>query len=273
MPRLQVTRLCSRTEILEATASDDIPVSFHPATERMIRIFQQDPEIVPRTLLFFGPPGTGKSKTVADVASRSGLAVLTVRPSDLMSQWVGESEKRFRQFFRAAKAARPCMLFFDEADAIFCVRGGTSESEVMRRIKTEALLLLQAVVAECTGVTVAVATNMPWALDSAIARRLEHHVFVALPGDDLRQSIVEQTCRKLTRTQASVFASALDGCSCAEVVSACRRFNLENSLTGLGTQTTTEALLTSVGNAQHRASTPAEVDRFIQWSGATAHTE
>jgi AAA family ATPase len=233
--------------------------------DRLVQIFTHDKTLFPQTILFFGPPGTGKSAAADDLARRCGMSLIVVRPSDLMSQWVGSSEKRIRQFFRAANAARPALLFFDEADALFSVRGSASESEVMRRLKTEALLLMQTTLDLPSGVVICAATNMPWSLDPAILRRLEHHVFVDLPAWNVRRSIVESRCSGCSREEVEAFVDTLSGCSCAEVLSACRRAKLEVSLNNHTTDTI-GGVFVEAARKQHRACTSEDLDRMKRWS-------
>ncbi|KPA82428.1 ATPase-like protein [Leptomonas pyrrhocoris] len=133
-----------------------------------------------RRLLLYGPPGTGKTQLAAATATEFNAVFLSVSAADLLSKWVGESEKQVRHAFAQAAAAGPrCILFFDEVDALCGARGGQGESEVARRLKTEFLLHLQNVAAT---VVVLAATNLPWELDAAIVRRFDRFVHVGLPS-------------------------------------------------------------------------------------------
>lgn len=146
-----------------------------------------------RRLLLYGPPGTGKSRLAAATAAESGAVFLSVSAADLLSKWVGESEKQVRQAFAQAAAATPrCVLFFDEVDALCGARGGHGESELARRLKTEFLLHLQV---DVPTVTVLAATNLPWELDAAIVRRFDRFVYVGLPSAAVkRQMLAAELC-------------------------------------------------------------------------------
>ncbi|KAK7196255.1 ATPase-like protein [Novymonas esmeraldas] len=146
-----------------------------------------------RRLLLYGPPGTGKTRLAAATATEYGAAFLSVSAADLLSKWVGESEKQVRQAFAQAAAATPrCVLFFDEVDALCSTRGGHGESELARRLKTEFLLHLQQ---EVPTVTVLAATNLPWELDAAILRRFDHLVHVGLPSSAVKRRLLETELR------------------------------------------------------------------------------
>jgi vacuolar protein-sorting-associated protein 4 len=133
-----------------------------------------------RRLLLYGPPGTGKTQLAAATAAEFSAVFLSVSAADLLSKWVGESEKQVRHAFTQAAAAGPrCVLFFDEVDALCNARGGHGESEVARRLKTEFLVHLQNTAAS---VLVLAATNLPWELDAAIVRRFDRLVHVGLPS-------------------------------------------------------------------------------------------
>lgn len=99
-----------------------------------------------------------------------GGTFFSVSSSDLMSKYVGEAEKTLRALFEVARKERPSIIFIDEIDSIAGERS-SEENEVSRRVKTEFLVQMQGVGNDCQDVLVLGATNLPWAIDSAVRRR------------------------------------------------------------------------------------------------------
>ncbi|CAH8669614.1 unnamed protein product [Heterobilharzia americana] len=137
-----------------------------------------------RGILLYGPPGTGKSllaKAVATEANNSTF--LSVSSSDLVSKWLGESEKLVKSLFTLARENKPSIIFIDEVDSL-CGSRNDNEPECTRRIKTEFLVQMQpfqGVSSNTENVLVLAATNTPWTLDSGIRRRFEKRIYIPLP--------------------------------------------------------------------------------------------
>lgn len=111
------------------------------------------------------------------VATEAQSTFISVSSADLVSKWMGESEKLVKELFELAREKKPAIIFIDEIDSLAGARG-EGESEASRRIKTEFLVQMQGVGNDQSGILVLGATNIPWALDSAIRRRYRFILFV-----------------------------------------------------------------------------------------------
>ncbi|CAF3182809.1 unnamed protein product, partial [Rotaria socialis] len=139
-------------------------------------------------ILLYGPPGTGKSYLAKAIATECKSTFISISSSDLLSIWFGEAEKSIKVVFELARERQPCIVFIDEIDAL-CGQRNYTESESSRRVKTEFLVQMQGVGTDNAGVLVLAATNIPWALDTAIRRRFEKRIYIPLPGVNQRAAM------------------------------------------------------------------------------------
>ena len=173
-----------------------------------------------RGILLYGPPGTGKSYLAKAVATEAKSTFFSVSSSDLVSKWLGESEKLVKQLFQMARENKPSIVFIDEVDSL-CGTRGEGESEASRRIKTEFLVQMNGVGNDMDGVLVLGATNIPWQLDSAIRRRFEKRIYIALPERIARATLfklnVGSTPCHLTNEDYRKLAEMTEGYSGSDI--------------------------------------------------------
>ena len=145
----------------------------------------------PKGVLLYGPPGTGKTLMAKAVANETGANFISVRGPQLLSKWVGESEKAIRQTFRKARQVAPCVIFFDELDSLAPSRSGSGESRVSERVVNQLLTELDGL-EELEDVMVVAATNRPDMIDPALIRsgRFDRLVLLGAPEQKERREIL-----------------------------------------------------------------------------------
>jgi transitional endoplasmic reticulum ATPase len=152
----------------------------------------------PKGILLYGPPGTGKTLMAKAAANESEANFISIKGPELISKWVGESEKGVREVFRKARQAAPCIVFFDEIDAIAPRRGADfGDSHVTERLISQLLTELDGLEV-LTNVIVIGATNRPDIIDTALLRpgRFDRLLYVPSPDKESRIQIIKIHTKK-----------------------------------------------------------------------------
>jgi transitional endoplasmic reticulum ATPase len=161
-------------------------------------IFTYTDAIPPKGILLYGPPGTGKTLMAKAAANESEANFISIKGPELLSKWVGESEKGVREVFRKARQAAPCIIFFDELDAIAPTRGANfGDSHVTERVISQLLTELDGLEV-LTNVVVIAATNRPDIIDPALLRpgRFDRLLYVPPPDKESRVQILKIHTKK-----------------------------------------------------------------------------
>lgn len=137
-------------------------------------------------ILLYGPPGTGKSYLAKAAATETGGKFYSVSAANIVSKWMGETERLVKSLFDLARSNKPCVIFLDEIDSIMSARSD-GENDATRRLKTEFLIQMQGVGKDDDGILVLGATNIPWDLDPAARRRFQKKIYISLPDHEARK--------------------------------------------------------------------------------------
>jgi transitional endoplasmic reticulum ATPase len=176
----------------------------------------------PKGILLYGPPGTGKTLMAKATANESEANFISIKGPELLSKWVGESEKGVREIFRKARQAAPCIIFFDEIDAIAPARGGDfGTSHVTERVISQILTELDGLEV-LTNVVVIAATNRPDIIDTALLRpgRFDRLLYVPPPDYESRKQIIHIHTKKkplADDTNIDNLAAKMDGYTGADI--------------------------------------------------------
>jgi transitional endoplasmic reticulum ATPase len=180
----------------------------------------------PKGVLLYGLPGTGKTMLVKALATESNLNFISIKGPELISKWVGESERAIREVFRKARQASPALIFFDEIDSIVPARGSGSETHVTERVVSQFLTELDGL-EELKDVVIIAATNRPDLLDRSLLRpgRFDRMICIPMPDIDARRKIIDIHLSKMAvsdEVKADWLAEMTENYSGADLEMLCR---------------------------------------------------
>jgi transitional endoplasmic reticulum ATPase len=184
----------------------------------------------PNGILLFGPPGSGKTLLAKALAHESEINFISVKGPEFLSKWVGESEKAVRETFRKARAAAPCIIFFDEIDAIAGMRGRFASSQVTEQVVSQLLTEMDGLEG-LKDVILLAATNRPDMLDPALLRsgRFGRHIEIPMPDKEARIEIFKIHLRnKPLDSNVDIYQMAqdLEGYTGADIEAICEEATL-----------------------------------------------
>jgi transitional endoplasmic reticulum ATPase len=179
----------------------------------------------PHGILLYGPPGTGKTLLARAVANESGANFISIKGPELRSKWVGESERMVRDLFKRAKQVAPCIIFFDEVDALAPKRGGGYGEHETETIVSQLLTEISGL-EELHGIVVIAASNRPDIIDPALLRpgRIDRQILVPAPDKKTRLEILKIHTRNMPLKDVDLkeIAERSEGFSGADIDALCR---------------------------------------------------
>ncbi len=176
-------------------------------------------------ILLHGPPGCGKTMIAKATAASVEATFFNISAAQIMSKWLGESEKLVLELFEMAKKKQPSIIFIDEVDSLTQARGG-GEHDAMRRVKTQLLTTMDGMTSSNEDRVVVIgATNLPWEIDDAFLRRFERRIYVGLPDYEARNKVFEINSSGVAiddEVNYELLADLTDGYSGSDIANICR---------------------------------------------------
>jgi transitional endoplasmic reticulum ATPase len=239
--------------------------------KEMIELPLQDPNAFKRMgikpgrgVLLYGPPGTGKTLLARAVANECKVNFINIKGPEIMSKWVGESEKAVRLIFKKAKQVAPCIVFMDEIDSIAPRRGSGIDANATERVVNQLLTSMDGFEG-LDRVTVMAATNRPDMVDPALLRpgRFDRLALVPVPDGETRRSILAINMRSmpLDGVDLEVLISRTDGFVGADIVALCR----EAALTAMRETKDAEKVTMKHFEAALKTIRPSTTKDTVKW--------
>jgi transitional endoplasmic reticulum ATPase len=179
----------------------------------------------PKGILLYGPPGCGKTLLAKAVANESGANFISIKGPEVLTMWVGESERKIRELFRRARQVAPCVIMLDEIDALAPRRGAYSGTRVSETVVSQ-LLTEMSGLEDLKGVVVITATNRPDIIDPALLRpgRIDRFVLIPSPDEQARLEIFKVHTKNMPIKDVNLkdLAKRTDGFSGADIEAICR---------------------------------------------------
>ena len=180
----------------------------------------------PKGILLYGAPGTGKTMLAKAVATESESNFILVKGPELLSKWVGESEKAVREVFKKARQTAPTIIFFDEIDSLAPRRGASSEARVTERVVNQLLTEMDGL-ESLNDIVIIAATNRPDMLDTALLRpgRFDRIILTTVPDKKGREKIFDIHIKGMPLTKdvsAAKLAEKAEGYVGADIEAICR---------------------------------------------------
>ena len=223
-------------------------------------------------ILLYGPPGTGKTMIAKAIAGEIDRDFFSVRCSDIVEKYFGESEKNVKSLFDTARKAKSAVIFFDEFDALAGRRGG--DSGVMNRLVPELLSHMDGFSSDGdSDILFLAATNRPWDLDSAFLRppRLTNKIYVGLPDFEARLFLARKCLEHIPcspQVSAEMIAELTDGFNAADVALFCETLKdgpIDRTIAGESRREITMEDVNRTAAQIHSSVRKEDVERLRQW--------